>query len=506
MKKIKSIILLLIVSGMFLTLQLNNVSHGSAKVQVEEIKIGAIGPLDITPGKNIKWGAELAVDEINDAGGVTVDGTTYNLKLITRTTSDPATGLPSASLGIENAKKLIADDEVVAMLGLFRTEVAMGVMGIPELNIPLLGTGSAAPIITPYFWRVTPSNTSSLGASLIDLYAFGMSNLGTVADITIVRENAGWTLSMKKAITYMLHTALPAGYGTPVYNFTEDIVLDQGASLATVETALNTVGDEVDALMTIFSGPAGTRITEAWASLDMPQYLAGINVEAQKSTYYDITQGAAYGEIELETLPPDIVKTQYTVAFRTAFEAKTGELPNYNGFGARDAVYVLADALERAGSTESAALQTALATTDLEGAAYTIKFTSEAGSQKTANSTGDLIDIPGAPTGITVHDIYTTATVGVLDDTYLQGYWAQWQQNGTKKTVFTRTGDTLLDRGTKFAGYVNPKAPVDHDAHGWVATPTETSEDEAAGFELPLVLLVLGNLAVLVHLQKRKKR
>jgi hypothetical protein len=282
-------------------------------------------------------------------------------------------------------------------------------------------------------------------------------------------------------------------------------VLDQGASLTTVTAALNTVSDDVDALMTIFSGPAGTRITEAWASLDMPQYLAGINVEAQKSTHFDITQGAAYGEIELETLPPDVNKNALTQPFRDAFEDKTGELPNYNGFGARDAVYVLKDALERAGSTDAAALQTALATTNLEGAAYTVKFTSEPGSQQTADPDGNKIDIPGAPTGIIVHDLYTTASVGVLDDTYIQGFWAQWQQNGTKKTVFTKPGDTLLDRGTKFVGYVDPKAPVDHDAHGWVATPTETSEDEAAGFELPLVLLVLGNLAVLVHLQRRKK-
>ncbi|MHA2233646.1 MAG: hypothetical protein ACXAB4_14280, partial [Candidatus Hodarchaeales archaeon] len=105
-------------------------------------------------------------------------------KLVTRTTSDAATGLPSASVGIENAKKLIADDQVVAMLGGFRTEVAMGIMGLSELNIPFLGTGAAAPITTPYFWRVTPSNTTQLARSLIDLYAFGMGYLG-VADITL---------------------------------------------------------------------------------------------------------------------------------------------------------------------------------------------------------------------------------------------------------------------------------------------------------------------------------
>ena len=34
----------------------------------------------------------------------------------------------------------------------------------------------------------------------------------------------------------------------------------------------------------------------------------------------------------------------------------------------------------------------------------------------------------------------------------------------------------------------------------------ESEDEEFAGFELPLVLLVLGSLAMIVHLEKRKKR
>ena len=85
------------------------------------------------------------------------------------------------------------------------------------------------------------------------------------------------------------------------------------------------IGDDVQAIMTIFSGPAGKHITSAWASLNLTQYLAGINVEAQSSTHFAETEGAAYGEIAIETLPPDVESTTKTAAFRTAYEAEYDE-------------------------------------------------------------------------------------------------------------------------------------------------------------------------------------
>ncbi|MFW9917332.1 MAG: ABC transporter substrate-binding protein [Candidatus Thorarchaeota archaeon] len=494
MKKLRALALTLAVLGMAFALQ---PATTNAKVQQDVIKIGALGPLAITPGKDMQDGANLAVKEINEAGGIDVGGTPYDVELIVESTSNPSTGLPDATEGVTGLNKLQDQDNVVASIGLFRTEVTVACMA--HMDRPFLGVGSTAPIITPYFWRVGPSNGTQLTRSLIDLYAFGLGAQQGVRKVTIVRENAAWSLAMRGPIAAYLSSGL--GGALPFnMTFTADIVIDEGASLDSVTTSLTPVADDVDALMPIFSGPAGRHITRAWASLDMPQYLAGINVEAQSSTHFEETQGAAYGEIELETLPPDIEKTPKTKPFREAFKDEYGELPTYTAFASYDSVYLIKAAIEAADSTAVADIQAELSTIDYQGAAYNIKFTNEPGSQWGVADNGTKVPIPGTPDNITVHDLYTRGTVGVVETKYIQGFYAQWQQGGVKKTIWTTLDETVATRNvTKHIEW-----PIDHAEHGW---EEDTGEgDEIPGFELPMVLLVLGNLAMIVHLQRRKKR
>ncbi|MFW9916759.1 MAG: ABC transporter substrate-binding protein, partial [Candidatus Thorarchaeota archaeon] len=406
------------------------------------IKIGVLGPLEISVGKDMEAGAKLAVKEINAAGGVTVGGLAYDLELLVETTSDPATGLPNDTVGVTSVKKLQEQDDVSAMLGLFRKEVALAVMA--ELDRPFLGVAASAPIITPYFWRVGPSNGTQLARSLLDFYNYGLGQQQGVRNVTIVRQDAGWALAMSSAMKMYLGGGL---LGID-FDFTDDIVLAEDASFEAVNGSLAPLENEyqglnVNALMPIFAGAAGKHITEAWASLNLAQYLAGINVGAQSDSYFEETEGSAYGEIELESTPPDINSTTKTHLFRAGYWIEYGEKPSLTAFTSYDAVYVIKDALERADSTNAADLQAVLATTDFEGAAYTIRFTSELGSQNDTAADGSKVPVPGAPTGITVHDAYSEFTVYKIDETYIRGYYVQWQQGGVKKTVWTRPGETV---------------------------------------------------------------
>ncbi|MHA2295198.1 MAG: ABC transporter substrate-binding protein [Candidatus Hodarchaeales archaeon] len=500
MKKIRSIILFLLIFAMFFSVP--NITN--AKPELATIKIGALGPLAITPGKDMDAGAKLAVKEINAAGGVTIDGTAYDLELIVETSSSPSTGLPDINTAVPNAEKLMTQDDVVAMLGLFRTEVTVAVQA--TLDRPFLGVGSTAPIITPYFWRVSPSNGSQLVRSLLDLYYLGLAGIG-VKNVTIVREDAAWSLAMRGSIVGFLQHVVK------VQNFTDDVVIAEGATYSTVESALTPIKEELDglnvnAIMTIFSGPAGKHITKAWASLDMPQMLAGINVECQSSTHFAETEGAAYGELTLMGMPPDVNQTAKTGPFRQAYYEENGELPTYTAGTSYDAVYILADAMERADSYDSADIQAVLNETDYTGAAYRVKFTSEPnvvldengkpiGGHTSYLDNGTRVLIPGVPTNLTVHDLYTTGTVGVSGIPFTTGYWVQWQQNGTQKTVFGE--DPVATRN--ISDYL--EWPIVHSDHGYTsATPPPATP----GFELPLVLFGLGNLVLIVIVRKRKKR
>ncbi|MFX1517880.1 MAG: hypothetical protein ACFFC6_16385, partial [Promethearchaeota archaeon] len=63
------------------------------------IKIGALGPLTITPGLDLKNGVEMAVAEINDGDGVMIDGVAHDFELIIKTSSGDL-GIPDPSVGV----------------------------------------------------------------------------------------------------------------------------------------------------------------------------------------------------------------------------------------------------------------------------------------------------------------------------------------------------------------------------------------------------------------------
>ncbi|MHA2363308.1 MAG: ABC transporter substrate-binding protein [Candidatus Hodarchaeales archaeon] len=470
MKKIRTILLLLVIIGMTFSLFLGT---GTVQAAREKVKIGALGPLAILPGIDMQNGVNLAVEEINK-DGFTVGSTDYDFEVITETTSGDD-GLPDPATGSTSLSKLIDDDQVTAIIGGFRTEVVSQL----QANLgttPFLGVGSTATKTSDYFWRVGPPNGTQLVLALVELYTVFMPQKGVV-NVTIVREDATWT------------GAAGVGGGVKAYvpptsvNFTDDIVISPSATPADVEGALTpTKTADVQALLTIFSGPVGKKVTEAWASLDMPQMLAGINVESQRSTFFADTAGAAYGEIELETAPPDIETTTKTAAFRTAYTEKYGEAPTYTAYASYDAVYVLKEALVNGGSLDSADIQTAMLAINYEGAGFWVKFTSDS------------------------HDLWTPATFGATGGVrgtvdgkwYVNPVFAQWQKNGVKKTVY------LHETFTPVVDFTNLEWPINHTDFGTI--PTSEEEDAGTpGYELPIVVLILGSMAVISNIRKRKK-
>ena len=52
------------------------------ETKAKAIKIGVIGPMEYLQGEHHWWGAEMARDEVNAAGGVKVGDETYMIELI----------------------------------------------------------------------------------------------------------------------------------------------------------------------------------------------------------------------------------------------------------------------------------------------------------------------------------------------------------------------------------------------------------------------------------------
>ncbi|MFW9905111.1 MAG: ABC transporter substrate-binding protein [Candidatus Thorarchaeota archaeon] len=554
MRRKKSIVLITVIFTLFFVYSM---STGVAKYNQErpKIKIGALGPLAITPGNDMKNGVEMAVDEINNGDGVMVDGVAHDFELIIKTSSGDL-GIPDPSVGVASAVELIDSDNVTAIIGGFRTEVVLGIQLSTTvlLDRPFLGIGASAPIVSPHFWRIGPSNVSGLARNVIDMYAYGLIPDKGVRNITVIREDAAWTLAMALGIKQACTGLAGAGlYGPGVtINFTDDIIIpvtnqqDDVTNTMSVLAGDTYQGLHVNALCTIFSGPVGGYVPIAWAAHDLPQFLAGINVESQVSTFFEETEGSCYGEIELETCPPDVEPNENTAPFRTAYSALYDELPTYTAFASYDAVYVLKEAIEAADSLAYDDIEVALANTDYLGTAYRIKFTSEAGPHWTVaenETTGLPYYVPilitteypeGVPIGtFQVHDLYTNASYGQNGRPNNVGYWAQWQQNGVKRTVWH---DPLKDKPA-FNDQYSPMDtqrnltagnlvwPINHDEHGW--EPAETSETtateatggtseessettgssvEVPGFDLPIAIFVFSSIILIVYKHKCKKR
>lgn len=518
MKRKKSLFLLLIIFTLF-SITSTNVVSARTNADRPTIKVGGLGPLAITPGNDMKNGLELALEEIN-VDGVDVGGTKYDFELIIKTSSGDL-GIPDPAVGVAAGKELIDNDNVTAIIGGFRTEVVLGIMSPLILDRPFLGVGASAPIISPHFWRIGPSNVSGLARNVIDIYAYALIPDMGVRNITIIREEAAWTfamgLSIKQACTGLAAAGL---YGAGVtINFTDDIVLPVTYGLDDVKTAMTVLsgdtydGLEVNALMEILSGPVGAYVPQAWSSLDLPQMLVGINVESQKSTFYDDTEGACYGEIQLETCPPDVEPNANTKGFREKYIEEYDEEPTYTAFASYDALYVLKLAIEDCDSLVTADIEASLKDIEYVGMAYTIKFTSEAGPHWTVaiNATTGLpyyvpiLVTPDFPTGVPmgtfeVHDLYTDGSYGFDGRPYNVGYWAQWQDGGEKVTVWHLPSDP--------AGYNDTYSPMDSQRNiskNNVEWPIDRG-GAVPGFELPIVFIGLGFIAVLVTFQRKKRK
>ncbi len=121
------------------------------------------------------------------------------------------------------------------------------------------------------------------------------------------------------------------------------------------------------------SGPVGIPFGKQWGELEIPAAPVGINVEAQKSGYYPATDGFGDYDYTLNTFAQNAVITEYTISFIEKFVSIYGQLPNYNA-DTYTAVYLLAEAVERAGTLDTDAVIVEMEQTDRTGAAGRIVF------------------------------------------------------------------------------------------------------------------------------------
>jgi len=359
----------------------------------QTIKIAVLGPMAFVQGENHWAGAEMARDEINKAGGISVGGKKLMIELV-RADTNEIQSVPDATNAIE---RVITRDKVDFLIGGFRSEAVLAMQEVAmDYKKIFLGAGAADARLGEnveknhdrykYWFRVTPTKAPDLFRTLMavlnDIGQQVRTSLKTeTPKVAIVAEKAVWTEPIVKGVQATLPKMKMDVVGTWQPSA---IATDVTAELAAIERS------GADIVFTLLSGPVGISLGRQMGERSMKAVAFGINVEGQKDEFWQAAAGKANYVSTLDTYA-EVETTPKTVAFVKAFKQRYGKAPTYNA-ATYDAIMILKAAIEQAKTTDADKLVPVIEKMEHIGTAGT----------DTWDKRHDLIWAVGKTTGIAV--------------------------------------------------------------------------------------------------------
>ena len=118
----------------------------------------------------------------------------------------------------------------------------------------------------------------------------------------------------------------------------------------------------------------GVQPTVQWKNQQVPIPMYGVSAQALSPTFWADTNGSAEGIPSLAFATSTVAVTPKTKPFAAAFKAKYNTDPAYTGYTAYDDVYMITDAIKRAGSTDPDKMVAEMEKTNFEGTIGQIQF------------------------------------------------------------------------------------------------------------------------------------
>jgi branched-chain amino acid transport system substrate-binding protein len=358
---------------------------GAPAQAAEPIVIGVPTSLGFLEGKESHKVVQMAVSEINAKGGVTVGGQKRILEVSSMDIRDAAPGVPvpEALLGIE--KNILEKKPAGIVVGPFRSEALVAAMDlISKYKTPLIGTIA-----------MTPASEAKVKEDP-EKYKYVFRNC----------------LNAVYLVKYLVGTmeAINKGFGfTKVYIMHQDVAWARATADGVKKSYFEKAGWEVleqeayptgtsdfssalmkarskgaQVIMPIFDMPQSGILVKQWKSMNVPTLMAGFisplaGTDAWKS--FDGKIGGAINcvfemgsAIASDKLPKSVeFYNKYKKIYGKELQAGHGPAPAY------ESVYILAEAIERAGSLDPDAVVAELKKTDRMGIMGRIRF--DAGNQ-----------------------------------------------------------------------------------------------------------------------------
>ena len=332
------------------------------------VKVGLVSPLTgdmAEKGLNQETAAKLAIDEINENGGI------LNGKYIFELISEDDAGTPNNSVTV--ATKLITQDEVNVLVGSLPSTCTLAIMDVTEsYGVTQIAPSSTAASITQqgneYIFRNAASD-AVIVAGLID-YAkntFGYTKFGVISDTT--------------------------DFGLGGGNCARDLI-NADPDLELVYDELYTFGDTDFSVQMTKMEAAAPEVVIGWGdSTSFYRLTQQINTSGLDVTF--MTGTAAASQAIYDTIGEDAAGvyfgTPFTVAnpdprvqeFAKKFEAVAGYAPDMNAAQNYDAIYMIKEAIEACDSIDSTDIRDAIRSlVDIQGVAGVMNFDETGESNK----------------------------------------------------------------------------------------------------------------------------
>lgn len=323
----------------------------------QDIRIGIPGPVTGPVsflGQHMKWGAELAVDEINRKGGVLGRKVSFIMQ-------DSACRPADSVAAVE---KLISQDKVDLLLADLCSGATMALMPVVEkAGRPMLVSISTLPEITQkagvggnkWVFRTVPNDV--MLANVVARKMAGLKSIAFVAEDTDYGRGG----------VRLLKTLIPADLKV----ISEDYVKNTETDFLPVLTRLRS--SKPDAIGAFMLDQQGLNFMKQYQQFGLampivgrPPLVSGLVVDLLASGKFN-GSWTVYPYYEAWSSPEND-------AFTKPFAERFKQGPHYVAYGVYEAIQIAADAIRRAGSAEPNAVREALVKTNYKGILGQVRF------------------------------------------------------------------------------------------------------------------------------------
>lgn len=325
--------------------------------ELETVKVGALHPVSggsAAMGKAMRQALTFAVDQINAQGGIESLGGAKIELIYGDTQSEP-------KVGVSEVERLIEQEGVDMVVGCYNSNVTKPVTQAAErLNTPFLVDIACTDEITErgfeWVYRICPKS-SWYARDQVDFLKYLEDDLGyEIEKVALLHEDTDWGMSVADGQRKYLEEA--------GYEMTIDVAYPEGA--ADLSTQVSKVkATEPDVILTCTYLNDAVLIAKEREKLGMTDIplvdAAGGTIVSGFIDRLGSTAEGLFSVLEFSKYAPG-APSEVNSAYREEY----GEDLTGNSSHSYVAGWVIADALERAGSTDKEAIKNTLADTRIE--------------------------------------------------------------------------------------------------------------------------------------------